>query len=77
MWIGAIIEFDVIAREYCRIAGNILVVLEYDLFSDDTWNLQLYEVNETVDGFVPYQDPIIVYDEPVLSMELSRNLFVY
>ena len=66
-----------IAGEYCRIAGNILVVLEFDLFSDDTWNLQLYEVNETMDGFVPYQDPIIVYDKPVLSMELRRNLFVY
>jgi hypothetical protein len=71
------VEFDVIAGEYCRIAGNILVVLEFDLFSDDTWNLQLYEVKETADGFVPFQDPIIVYDEAVLSMELSRNLFVY
>jgi len=54
----------------------MLVVLVFDLFSDDTWNLQLYEVNKA-DGFVPYQDPIIVYDEPVLSMELRRNILVY
>ncbi len=70
------VEFAVIAGENCRIANNTLAVLSFAAFSDDTWNLQLYEFNKDAGAFVLYQDPIIVYDE-VLSMELRMNYFVY
>jgi hypothetical protein len=70
------VEVDVISGQDCRIAGNTLVVLEYEMYSDNSWMLQLYAFNETAYGFVPSQDPIVVYAE-VLSMELSQNTFVF
>ena len=58
------------------IEGNTLVVLSFETYSSNTWNLQLYEFNAAADAFIPYQDPIIVYEE-VLSMQLMNNCFMY
>jgi hypothetical protein len=73
---GTWVEFDVISGQNCKIAGDKLVVLDFETFSDSSWILQLYSLNETLVGVVPSQDPIVVYAE-VLSMELSQSSFVF
>ncbi len=52
------------------------MVCSFDETTLSTWNLQLYDFIAAANTFVPNQDPFIVYED-VLSIELSRNEFVY